>query len=257
MRLADRRLDAWEALLIAALVAVAAFAAGSRRAAGGDRPVWVIDGPSQARLEGKYGRERYSAGLEEYLIREFFKDERGGVFVDVGAFDAVQGSNTWRLERDFGWSGVAIDADPGVAPSYARRPHSRFVLAFVDAADGGDATLFSGEGGASSGTKAFTEQFGVLRGTHAVPRRALASILREHDVRRIDFLSMDIELSEPAALGPFPIEEYGPRLVCVEAHPQTRQWLLDYFARHGYVVVGDFLQADSLNLWFKPLAAEE
>ena len=255
MRLADRRLDAWEALLIAALVAVAAFAAGSRRAAEDTRPVWVVDGPSQARLEAKYGRERYSAGLEEYLIREFFKDERGGVFVDVGAFDAVQGSNTWRLERDFGWSGLAIDADPGVAASYARRPRSKFVLAFVDAADGGDATLFSGQAGASSGTKAFTEQFGALRGTHAVQRRALASLLREHAVTRMDFLSMDIELSEPAALGPCPIEQYRPRLVCVEAHAQTRQWLLDYFARHGYVVVGDFLQADSLNLWFKPLVA--
>jgi hypothetical protein len=254
VRPGNRRFDAWEVLLVAALAGVAGLSIGSRREAVTARPVWIIDGASQARLEAKYGSERYSAGLEEYLIREFFRDERDGVFVDVGAYDAKQGSNTYRLERDFGWSGLAIDADADVAASYASRPRSRFVLAFVDAADSGEATFFSGDGGASSGTKAFTEQFGALRGSRAVPRRALASILREHGVNRIDFMSMDIELSEPAALGSFPIGEYSPRLVCVEAHPQTRQWLLDYFARNGYVVVGDFLQADSLNLWFKPLS---
>ncbi len=64
---------------------------------------------------------------------------------------------------------------------------------------------------------------------------------------------MDIELSEPQVLSTFAIARHQPRLVCVEAHRPTRQWLLNYFSRNGYELVADYLQADRLNLWFRPL----
>lgn len=221
------------------------------------RPVWFVDPEWGSRLTAKYGATKFSAGLEEYLVRDFFSDRTGGVFVDVGSSDAIKGSNTYRLERDFGWSGVAVDADATVAPTYKVRPRTRFVQAFVAAADGDTAILHQGVAGTSSGQRTFTEQFGPVSGQAQVPTRSLGSILDEAGITSIDFLSMDIELSEPAALQPFDIESYRPRLVCIEAHRPTRQWILNYFARHGYVVVADYLQADDLNLWFRPLEAGE
>ena len=65
-------------------------------------------------------------------------------------------------------------------------------------------------------------------------------------------MSMDIELAEPKALAGFDIERFTPRLVVVEAHPEVRQQLLDYFAQHRYRVVGRYLRADPDNLWFAP-----
>ena len=44
-----------------------------------------------------------------------------------------------------------------------------------------------------------------------------------------------------------------PALVCVEAHPDVRQEILDYFTRHGYTVVGKYLRMDPKNLYFSPL----
>lgn len=243
-----------ELCLVAAFVSLCTWVAATRaRQPDVARPVWFVDPEWQARLTSKYGAEKFSAGLEEYLVRDFFKDRRGGVFVDVGASDARQGSNTYRLERDLGWSGLAVDADAAVTATYRVRPRTRFVLAFVAAEDGGTALLHKGEGGSSSGQRAFTEKFGALGGVDTVPRRSLDSVLKEAGIDRIDFLSMDIELSEPDALSTFAIARHQPRLVCVEAHRPTRQWLLNYFSRHGYVVVGDYLQADRLNLWFRPL----
>ena len=81
----------------------------------------------------------------------------------------------------------------------------------------------------------------------------LDGLLAAEGVERIDFLSMDIEFHEPRALAGFDIERYRPALVCVEAHPQVRQQILDYFARHGYVAVAKYLRADPQNLWFAPL----
>lgn len=247
-----------ELCLVAAFVSLCTWVATTRsRQQQVPRPVWFVDPEWEGRLTAKYGAERFSAGLEEYLVRDFFDDLRAGVFVDVGASDAVKGSNTYRLERDLGWFGLAVDADAAVAQSYNGRPRTTFVLAFVAARDGGTALLHKGEGGSSSGQRAFTEQFGALSGVAEVPRRSLESLLEDARVDRIDFLSMDIELGEPAALSTFPIDRHRPRLVCVEAHQPTRQWLINYFARNGYVLVADYLPADRLNLWFRPLAPNE
>ena len=64
---------------------------------------------------------------------------------------------------------------------------------------------------------------------------------------------MDIELAEPKALAGFDVDRYRPALVCVEAHPDVRQEILDYFTRHGYTVVGKYLRMDPKNLYFSPL----
>jgi hypothetical protein len=65
---------------------------------------------------------------------------------------------------------------------------------------------------------------------------------------------MDIELAEPSALRGFDIDRYRPRLVCIEAHPDVRQFILDYFHRAGYVVVGKYLRVDVSNLYFTPVS---
>jgi hypothetical protein len=40
----------------------------------------------------------------------------------------------------------------------------------------------------------------------------------------------------------------------VEANPEVRQQILDYFARHHYTVIGKYLRADPKNLYFRPMA---
>src|SRR5690349_4109841 len=61
-------------------------------------------------LERHYGPSRHSMNLEEWIIRDVFHDRKGGTFVDVGAADAEELSNTWFLETQLGWKGTAIDA---------------------------------------------------------------------------------------------------------------------------------------------------
>ena len=198
----------------------------------------------------------YSGGLEEYIIRDFFKDERDGSYVDVGAYHAREGSNTYRLERDFGWSGLAIDANPAFAPEYQQwRPRTKYIVAFIGRTNGGEATLNipDAEDGAASGDAAFAGQFGPVTRTLKTRRRTLDSLLEERGITAFDFLSMDIETGEPDALSGFAIERYHPRLVCIEAHPSVRQRILDYFTRAHYVLIGDYVAADPLNYYFRPL----
>ena len=87
-----------------------------------------------------------------------------------------------------------------------------------------------------------------------VPTITLNDLLGTEKVQHIDFVSMDIETWEPKALSGFDIERFKPQLVCIEAHEQVRQQILDYFARHRYVIVGKYLRADPQNLYFMPMS---
>ena len=59
--------------------------------------------PRGARYLAGYGPNRYSQFAEEWIIRDFFKDRRGGTFVDVGANHYKQDSTTFYLEEHLGW----------------------------------------------------------------------------------------------------------------------------------------------------------
>ena len=136
-------------------------------------------------------------------------------------------------------------------------PKTVFENAFVGDQNGGVGTLYltRGNDNVASGDPHFTEQWGgIVRTVHA-PKRTLDSLLRQYHVDRVDFVSMDIELGEPAALRGFDIDRYHPDLVIVEAHAPVRNAILEYFAKHGYVLLGDYLRADPLNYWFRPLTA--
>jgi hypothetical protein len=217
----------------------------------------LVEAPLPQQLERRYGGKRYSMGLEEWFVRDFFGDLRGGVFVDVGAWHPTNGSNTYRLERDLGWSGLAVDALQEWAEAYeVQRPRSRFVVAFVSDQDSGAATLNVPRTltEVASSSKSFVSIFAEDSTPRQVRRRTLDSLLEQSAISRIDFMSMDIELGEPAALRAFDIARFRPALVCVEAHGETRQEILDYFAAHGYVLMGKYMPHDRVNLYFAPLA---
>src|SRR5687768_6078037 len=78
-------------------------------------------------FEGQYGPARHSEHAEEWIIRDFFRDQRDGTFVDVGSAHYQTFSNTYYLEQTLGWSGVAIDAQEEFARDYAQhRPRTKF-----------------------------------------------------------------------------------------------------------------------------------
>lgn len=239
-----------ELTLIAAVVLTAGVAATGTMAS-------RVLLPESRFLRAAYGPDTNSEHNEEWIVRDFFGTEKGGFFVDVGANDYRRFSNTYYLETALEWSGLAIDPLPQFEAGYVEhRPRTRFRKAYVSDASNEHAKLFYLEWNplVTSSEKTFTERWGGEVAELDVPTITLNDLLEAEQVTRIDFLSMDIELAEPKALAGFDIERFRPRLVCVEGHPEVRQEILGYFARHGYVLVGKYLRADTYNLWFMPAA---
>jgi len=241
-------------LLAGVFALVGAYYVGQFR--GMMRRLPYIQGEDELRrLEEKYGGERSSLLGEEWIIRDFFQDRRDGVFVDVGANDYRWASNTYYLETTLGWSGLAIEPQTRFAADYARhRPRTTFIPAFVSSTSDRNVELYvPPDNLLASSSKEFAAQADAAVDVVTVRTATLDDILDSHRIERLDFLNMDIELAEPEALAGFSIDRFRPALVCIEGHLEVRQQILDYFARHGYVLIGDYLRADAHNLWFKPL----
>jgi len=213
--------------------------------------------PESEALKAKYGPHRNSYSEEEWCIRDFFNDRRDGFFVDVGANDYKVTSNTYYLDTVLNWKGIAIEPQKQFEADYVKyRPRTKFVSFFVSDASNQLAKMYLVNKSSliASGNRDFAEQVGEKAKEVEVPTITLNDLLDSEGVKKIDFMSIDIELWEPKALAGFDVERFRPELVCIEAHPQVRQQIIDYFARHHYVVVGKYLRADVNNLYFTPIS---
>lgn len=243
------RLTIFETALVVILAILGTWAVTGTR-----DPLAAARDPELLPYEQRYGPAKSSAGPEEWLIRDFFRDRRDGVFVDVGAGHYRRDSNTYFLETQLGWTGVAVDALETYADGYrTHRPHTRFLAQFVSDRSGEEARLVVNplDPRLSSADPSIPGSRGITRSIR-VSTITLNDLLNSERLAAIDLLVMDIELGEPAALAGFDLQRFHPALVCVEAHLPVREQLLEYFARTDYVVVGRYLRADRANLYFTP-----
>ena len=162
------------------------------------------------------------------------------------------------LDVVLGWSGIAVEPQRQFAADYAAyRPRTRFRPFFVSDVSDAQAKLYVLKSNplVTSGDRSFTAAHGADVQEMTAPTITLNDLLASEKIQMFDFLTMDIEIWEPQALAGFDVEGFHPALVCVEAHQKVRQQILDYFASHGYTVVGKYLRADDSNLYFTPCPA--
>ena len=203
----------------------------------------------------------YSQHYEELIIRDFFNDRKGGIFVDVGCSHYKDLSTTYYLEEHLGWSGIAIDALAEYAIGYIdHRPNTRFFNFIVTSYSGGiesfyrsiNAKIFSST--SENMAKGRSKYFG--RPTECqvvyVPTITLTDLLEKNGISKIDLLSMDIQGGEVKALSGFNIEQFKPKLVCIEVENSDPYEILNYFAAHGYERIDKYSKYDSTNWYFKP-----
>ena len=116
-----------------------------------------------------------------------------GFFVDIGANNPKELSNTYFLEKCMGWKGICIEADPGLAAVLRAERACTVVNLCADSVRKDVPFVMAGSSGhvASSNKE---------DGAVMIPCAPLASVLKEHGVGHVDFLTIDIEGNELSAL---------------------------------------------------------
>jgi FkbM family methyltransferase len=181
------------------------------------------------------------------------------VFVEAGAFDGYEQSNTYFLERFRGWTGVLVEPVPDLYREATRnRPGSKVFNAALGGEDqagdeltmryGGLMSLVAcGQGDEARDASHVAAAFQYrLEDPYefTVTARTLTDVLDEAGIDRVDLLSLDVEGYEANVLRGLDLDRFAPRYLLVE--------MLDQDARRPQIeaVLGDryeWVEAPSPN----------
>ncbi len=191
---------------------------------------------------------------QDVVVDRIFKQKTGGTFIDVGGYDGVTGSNTIFFEKWRGWTGVLVEP---VAANLTRAKAARSCpcLGYAVADQEGTADFITV-------TEGFTQMSGLSNSyddamlkrvrenprhketTIKVPTKPLAAILDEAKIQHPDFISLDIEGGELAALQGFPFADHRVGVWSIENNIGNRD-ILDLMHEHNYDLI-DFCGPDEI-----------
>lgn len=173
--------------------------------------------------------------------------KRSGFFVEFGATNGVSLSNTWLLEKEFGWSGIC--AEPATMwHEELNENRSCNIDARCVWAQSGEVLTFSETAvGELSTIKSFSNSDNHNRARqkhydYDVETISLMHLLDHYNAPKvIDYLSIDTEGSEFEILNAFDFSEYQFKCItCEHNHTANRDKILALLTNHGYVRVMEF-----------------
>jgi FkbM family methyltransferase len=167
-----------------------------------------------------------------------------GYFVEFGAADGIALSNTFVLEKQFGWSGILCEPGTNWHQSLGQNRGCVIDTRCVYSVSG-ESVSFSENylGELSSITKfASPRKQGILKRTLAsyqVETVSLKDLLDFHKAPKfIEFLSIDTEGSEFEILNGFDFQSYSFGAICVEHNfGPTRELINSLLTKNGYTQV--------------------
>ena len=155
-------------------------------------------------------------GQDRFLLENFFRGKRGGVFLDIGAYDGETLSNTLFFENTMGWTGLCVEP---LTSAFAKLAATRKAVCenlcvgdfegeadFVEADDlsGPNEQMFSGLAANFDPRHVIRiEAMTKTQLTRRVKVTKLSTLLAKHSLFDIDYCSMDVEGGELAILSDF------------------------------------------------------
>jgi len=183
----------------------------------------------------------YAQLKQDIFVLTMLNNKNNGYFIEVGAGDGINFSNTYLLEKDFNWDGILIEPNrtfyKACLNSRKCKVHNKLLLnrdnhklRFYEKSIG-EFSHSEGFGNKSASevesiyeveTIKFEEIFGVIS-----------------KIPEIDFLSIDTEGSESEILQSIDFNKYKPKVICIEHNfnKKNRVFFTKYLADKGYELI--------------------
>lgn len=153
--------------------------------------------------------------------------QHGGYFVDLAANRPILGSNTRALERDFGWRGVCIEADPEHRLALLEERSCVVVGAAISDVPSTVGFAHRGHLGLGGLVLPGTVNQNHTRGVTRVHTVALGQVLGEVGApATLDYLSLDVEGAEDIVMRSFPFAAYTVRTMTIERPSEALKYML-------------------------------
>jgi FkbM family methyltransferase len=186
--------------------------------------------------------------LEDELKLEFFGGSHSGYFVDIGANDPSEGSQTWPFEQ-LGWEGVLVEPQYDLAERLRQERRAKvYAVACSSPKNSGKSATLNLAGIHTSLDPGFFVAGMQRVGTSNALLRTLDEILIDAKAPTpLDFVSIDVEGHELEVLEGFDLDRWRPRLILIEDlafNLGTHRHL----TRSGY----KWMRRTGINGWYVP-----
>lgn len=175
-------------------------------------------------------RVDYSQAAQSIFVDQVLKGKQNGFYIECGAANGEEGSDTLFFERERKWTGLLVEPHPGAYIEMLhkhRKAHS--LNACVSPGERPRVQVLRAARGYLSGLEGEVDElyrgtdfakYDFYQGDIPVQCFPLAAILDSMDIQEVDYLSLDVEGSEIGILRTIPFELFRINVVSVEFRAQ-------------------------------------
>jgi FkbM family methyltransferase len=174
-------------------------------------------------------------GQDKFIYETFFKDQKQGTFLDIGAHDGVNKSNSLFFEKSLGWKGICVEPIPEV---YARLIMNRECVCInAGVSDKNGTTKFWRIEGYSEMLSGIEENYNDQHKARIekeiqehngkkieidIKIYDINTLLKEHNYSHVDYCTIDVEGSEEKILSVLNEKEFDFTVFTIENNYQDK-----------------------------------
>ena len=192
-----------------------------------------------------FWNEKYfsQAGQDKLIKDVFFKNKKNGFFLEIGAFDGIQGSNCYHFEKFLNWDGVALEPSSIQFEKLKKNRKCKLLneavsheiknVEFIEVTEG--LTQMSG-----INSNSYKRNLNIISNNQRSKTQSinLKTIIFEQAVPKninIDYMSIDIEGGEMDLLNSINFDSYNIKVVSVENNAPADLNFKDFFDSKNFI----------------------
>ena len=185
----------------------------------------------------------FSEAGQDMLVKEnFFKDQKSGFFLEIGAFNGIEGSNCYHFEKFMNWQGIAVEASPLQFEKLKKNRNCELINAAL-ASENKQVEFFEIVEGFTqmSGINNINFQNSLERikknsnskiNKIKIESKTFNKLIPNHQI--IDLISIDIEGNEFEVLKSIDFDEYQIKVIIIENNIPNELSYLEFFLEKNF-----------------------
>ena len=169
-------------------------------------------------------------------VLDFYNGKKNGYFVEIGAYDGAESSNTFILEKEYNWSGICVECNPVYFEKLCfSRSCYKSNSAIYNVND--RVMPFYDSGGYAGFVETNNHSHIINDPIIQVKTQTLTSLLDNFNAPSfIEYLSLDTEGSEYEILKAHDFNKYKFGYICVEHNNihKNRKAIRELLEKNGY-----------------------
>jgi|GEM_PF-253966 len=172
----------------------------------------------------EYSNESYSQEGEDMILKEYFLNKQGGIYVDIGAHHPKRFSNTYFFYKNYFWHGINVEPSFGSKKIFdMERPKDINLEVGISSCDGEQDYYIFNDTALNGFSKELSDERDkntdyYIKEVKKVKVYTLKTILDNNlkDNTDIDFMDIDVEGYELEVLKSNDWQKYRPKILMVE-----------------------------------------